>query len=137
MTLHLTQIKVLWPVYITLTLYLQMNPNLDLLGDPTRRCVLALLAVEGEVCVCEFVAALNDLQPSISRHLGMLRDGGWIVARRQATWMHYRLARLPAWACSMVDALVQGGVPQNVLREARARLAAFSGRPPRLAKRAA
>ena len=52
-----------------------MNPDIDLLGDSTRRCMLALLAVEGEVCVCEFVAALDELQPSVSRHLALLRDG--------------------------------------------------------------
>ena len=56
--------------------------------------MLALLAVEGEVCVCEFVAALEELQPGVSRHLGLLREGGWIVSRREGTWMHYRLARL-------------------------------------------
>ena len=71
-----------------------MNPNVDLIGDSTRRCMLALLAVEGEVCVCEFVAALEELQPSVSRHLALLRDGGWIKSRREGTWMHYRLATL-------------------------------------------
>jgi len=114
-----------------------MNPNVDLLGDPTRRCMLALLAVEGEVCVCEFVAALQELQPGVSRNLGLLRDGGWITSRREGTWMHYRLARLPAWALTLLDALVGGGVPPEVLHGARRRLAAFSGRPPRAAQRAA
>jgi ArsR family transcriptional regulator len=114
-----------------------MHPNVDLIGDPTRRCMLALLAVEGEVCVCEFVAALDELQPSISRHLGLLRAGGWLTSRREGTWMHYRLARLPKWAQTMLDALVGGGVPPEVLRKASGRLAAFSGRPPRPAARAA
>src|SRR5512137_1033041 len=104
-----------------------MEPNIDPLGDPTRRCVLALLAVEGEVCVCEFVAALEELQPSVSRHLALLREGGWIVSRREGTWMHYRLARLPSWARTLVDALVEGGVPPGLLRATRGRLAAFAG----------
>jgi DNA-binding transcriptional ArsR family regulator len=33
-----------------------MAPNLDVIGDSTRRRILALLAIEREVCVCEFVA---------------------------------------------------------------------------------
>lgn len=109
-----------------------MQPNVDLLGDPTRRTMLALLAIEGEVCVCEFVAALDDLQPSISRHLSMLREGGWIASRREGTWMHYRLVPVPRWARTMLDALVEGGVPAATLRNARRRLAAFGGRPKRI-----
>jgi ArsR family transcriptional regulator len=99
--------------------------------------MLALLAVEGEVCVCEFVAALEDVQPSVSRHLALLRDGGWLTSRREGTWMHYRLARVPKWARTMVNALVEGGVPPDVLRKVRSRLAAFTGRPPRATKAAA
>jgi ArsR family transcriptional regulator, arsenate/arsenite/antimonite-responsive transcriptional repressor len=108
-----------------------MDPEIDLIGDPTRRRMLALLAVEGEVCVCEFVAALGEPQPSISRHCAVLREGGWVTSRREGTWMHYRLARLPKWARALLDALVGGGVPPEVMRETRKRLAAFPGRPSR------
>ena len=114
-----------------------MTPNIDLIGDATRRCMLALLAVEGEICVCEFVAALRELQPSVSRHLAILREGGWITSRREGTWMHYRLARLPRWAQALLEALVAGGVAPDVLRGARRRLAAFPGRPQRTVGRAA
>jgi len=108
-----------------------MTPSVDLLGDGVRRRMLALLAVEGEVCVCEFVAALDQRQPSVSRNLGLLRDGGWITSRRDGTWVHYRLARLPKWARTMLDGLVLGGVPPAAMRDARSRLAAFPGRPSR------
>ena len=110
---------------------------MNLLGDPTRRCMLALLALHDEVCVCEFVAALDELQPSVSRHLAQLRDGGWIASRREGTWMHYRLSRLPKWARTLLDALVDGGVPPDILREARRRLNAFPGRPLRTIGRVA
>ena len=113
------------------------GPDIDLIGDPTRRRMLALLRLEGEVCVCEFVAALPEIQPSVSRHLAMLRDGGWVASRREGTWMHYRLAPLPGWAAALVDALVAGGVPPETLRDLRRRLAAFSGRPARALVRVA
>lgn len=114
-----------------------MNPDLSVIADPTRRAILALLALEREMCVCELVAALDDIQPAVSRHLGLLREAGWIVPRREGTWMHYRLTRLPPWAMTVIDALVGGGVPAEDLRRTRARLAAFPGRPPRMSKEVA
>lgn len=114
-----------------------MALNLDLLGDPTRRCMLALLRIEGEICVCEFVAALDELQPAVSRNLALLREGGWLNSRREGTWIHYRLADLPGWALGLLDALVKGGVPLEIIRTTRSRLAAFGGRPVRTKERAA
>src|ERR1700733_14581089 len=44
-----------------------------------------------------FFQALGDntrlrlLQPKISRHLAYLRRAGMVAARRQGTWMHYRM----------------------------------------------
>ena len=99
--------------------------------------MLALLSLEGEVCVCEFVAALQEIQPSVSRHLALLRDGGWITSRREGTWMHYRLARLPKWAGRLLEALISGGVSPEILRDARSRLAAFPDRPRRAIGRVA
>jgi len=61
------------------------------LADPTRLRILALL-VEGEVCVCEIHDTLRLPQPTASRHLAYLRRTGLVEARRDATWMHYRLA---------------------------------------------
>jgi ArsR family transcriptional regulator len=60
------------------------------LADPTRLRILALL-VEGEVCVCEIHDTLRLPQPTASRHLAYLRRTGLVEARRDATWMHYRL----------------------------------------------
>ena len=99
--------------------------------------MLAMLSLEGEVCVCEFVAALREVQPSVSRHLALLRDGGWITSRREGTWMHYRLARLPQVGSKLLEALASGGVAPETLRDARSRLAAFPGRPPRAIGRVA
>ena len=95
--------------------------------------MLALFSVEQELCVCELVAALGDIQPKVSRNLALLREGGWLISRREGTWMHYRLAAIPGWARVLVDALVAGGVPQVDVNRARARLRAFPGRPSRVA----
>jgi ArsR family transcriptional regulator len=114
-----------------------MIPNLDLMAEPTRRHILALIASDRELCVCELVAALEESQPGVSRHLALLREGGWLDTRREGTFVFYRIGELPSWAWLVVEALRTGGVPPESLRAARARLAAFAGRPAGRAKRAA
>jgi ArsR family transcriptional regulator len=108
-----------------------VKPDLDLIAESSRRLMLAMLASERELCVCELVAALDDRQPTISRHLALLREGGWLVPRREGTFVHYRLAPLPAWARQIVDALAGGGVDREVLQRARRNLKSFAGRPRR------
>ena len=61
------------------------------LGDPTRVAIVNRLAGAGEVCVCAFVGELGLSQPTVSHHLRLLREAGLVEARRQGTWMYYRL----------------------------------------------
>jgi len=73
------------------------------LADSTRLRILALL-VEGEVCVCEIHDTLRLPQPTASRHLAYLRRAGLVKARRQGTWMHYRMADLHPVISGIVQA---------------------------------
>jgi len=122
-------------IYRTLYIYC-MHPDLDILSDGTRRHMLALLQVESELCVCELEAALEVIQPVISRHLALLRDAGWVASRREGRRIYYRLAPMPDWAQLLLRGLAEGGVPPKALKAARARLAQFEGRPVRLTRRA-
>jgi ArsR family transcriptional regulator len=61
------------------------------LGDETRLRIVAFLS-HGELCVCHLEEALGLSQPNVSRHLGTLRTAGIVEARRQGSWVHYRLA---------------------------------------------
>ena len=71
----------------------------DALADPVRRRILTLLLDADERCVCEMHGALEASQPKVSRHLGVLREAGLVLARREGVWMHYRIhPDLPAWA---------------------------------------
>ncbi len=65
---------------------------LKALAEPTRLRLATLLALNGETCVCKLADALAAPQFRISRHLGVLRSCGFVEARREGTWMHYRLA---------------------------------------------
>jgi ArsR family transcriptional regulator, arsenate/arsenite/antimonite-responsive transcriptional repressor len=61
------------------------------LGDETRLRIVALLA-HGELCVCHIERALELSQPNVSRQLGVLRMAGVVEARRDGTWVYYRIA---------------------------------------------
>ncbi|WP_082872356.1 metalloregulator ArsR/SmtB family transcription factor [Alcanivorax sp. HI0044] len=68
---------------------------------------MCLLHGQGEVCVCDLVEAMQAPQSTVSRHLAQLRQCGLVVARRQGTWMHYRVnPNLPAWAQQTLASLV-------------------------------
>lgn len=71
----------------------------DALADPIRRRLLTLLLEQDERCVCELHGVLDQPQPKVSRHLGVLREAGVVAVRREGVWMHYRIhPELPAWA---------------------------------------
>jgi ArsR family transcriptional regulator len=68
------------------------------LADETRLKSLMLIQMEGELCVCELMAALDEAQPKISRHLALLRADKILLDRRQGQWIYYRLnPDLPNW----------------------------------------
>ncbi len=64
------------------------------LADRTRLRLLNLMRGD-EVCVCFFVEILKTNQPKISRHLAYMRRAGIVGARRDGSWMHYRIAEPP------------------------------------------
>jgi ArsR family transcriptional regulator, arsenate/arsenite/antimonite-responsive transcriptional repressor len=108
------------------------QPIFDAVADATRRRILALLVDQGELCVCELTAALDDIQPKISRHLCGLKDAGVVIARREGTWMFYRLSpSLPAWAAALLRTLPQGAVSE--FKADLKRLQLMNGRPGRCA----
>ncbi|RMD59814.1 ArsR family transcriptional regulator [Candidatus Parcubacteria bacterium] len=60
------------------------------LSDPTRICILYALR-EGECNVSELVQRLGQPQPTISRHLKILRERNLVTASRRGTSVYYRL----------------------------------------------
>jgi len=60
------------------------------LSDPTRREILRLLG-RREMAVGEIVDHFSMSQPSISRHLAVLRSAGLVTARREGQNVVYGL----------------------------------------------
>ncbi len=62
------------------------------LADPTRVQMLHLLKAASEpICVCDFTAAFDLGQPTVSHHLAKLRDAGFVTSHKQGIWAFYRL----------------------------------------------
>jgi DNA-binding transcriptional ArsR family regulator len=61
------------------------------LADSTRLILLYSLA-DGPRSVTELTQELSQPQPTISRHLKILRDRGMVIATRQGTMVQYAVA---------------------------------------------
>lgn len=77
------------------------------LADPTRlQMVLALRGSEAPVCICDFTAAFDLSQPTLSHHMAKLREAGLVEAERNGIWTYYRLRRdLPVSVRRLVESL--------------------------------
>jgi len=67
-------------------------------GDQSRLKILEILS-EGEKTVNEIVAAMEISQPTVSRHLGVLRNAGIVADRREGQRIYYRLDKAVIFKC--------------------------------------
>jgi DNA-binding transcriptional ArsR family regulator len=70
-----------------------MSDVFDVLADSTRRDIVDLLRSGSEMSVGELVEALGITQPTVSKHLKVLRDAGVVVAREEGQHRYYRFDR--------------------------------------------
>ena len=77
----------------------QISSTFAALADPTRRAILARLAL-GETSVTELAAPFEMSMPAVSRHLKVLESAGLITRGREAQW---RPCRLETKALRKVD----------------------------------
>lgn len=98
------------------------------LADQTRLLSLLLIDAEGELCVCELMAALDLPQPYVSRHLAQLRKSAVLADRRQGQWVYYRLhPLLPDWMREVLHLTRENSA--SLLQAPRARLQGMADRP--------
>ncbi|WP_136708163.1 metalloregulator ArsR/SmtB family transcription factor [Agromyces sp. H66] len=75
----------------------------DVVADTTRRDILAVLLERetaapqsgGEISVSEIVSALGLSQPTVSKHLKVLREAGLVGVREEGQHRYYHLDRRP------------------------------------------
>lgn len=75
----------------------------DVIADATRRDILRVLLDRhvddvhsaGEISVSEIVSTLELSQPTVSKHLKVLRDAGLVAVREEGQHRYYRLDSEP------------------------------------------
>ena len=72
----------------------QLSTTLAALADPTRRAILARLAL-GECSVTELAEPFDMSMPAVSKHLGVLERAGLISRRKEAQWRPCALEAAP------------------------------------------
>lgn len=60
-------------------------------NDETRIKILAFINEHEEVCVCDIEQSFNMIQSRISRHLKILKEGGFLKVRREGRWAYYSI----------------------------------------------
>lgn len=65
--------------------------TLKAVADPNRLRLLHLIAAGGEVCACDLTAPLGLAQPTVSHHLKVLTEAGFLEREQRGKWAHYRV----------------------------------------------
>ncbi|GAA2074301.1 hypothetical protein GCM10009840_04780 [Pseudolysinimonas kribbensis] len=103
-----------------------MSDIFDVLADGTRRELLRSLRDRGdEVSVSELVSELGISQPTVSKHLKVLRDHDLVSVREEGQHRYYRLDAAPlgeieAWLAPFAGGAAADGTASGALLESGA-----------------
>jgi len=61
------------------------------INDETRIKILMFIERNSEVCVCDIESSFEMIQSRISRHLKILKDGGFLRVDRRGRWAYYSI----------------------------------------------
>lgn len=67
--------------------------TLKALADPTRLRLLSIIAAHegGEACVCDLTDPVGLSQPTVSHHLKVLTEAGFVTRDKRGVWAYYTL----------------------------------------------
>lgn len=67
--------------------------GLKALADPARLRLISLVAAsdDQELCVCDLTEPLGLSQPTVSHHVKVLVDAGFLERSQRGTWAYYSL----------------------------------------------
>ncbi len=68
----------------------QIIQTFKALSDANRVRILKMLQVK-PFCVCEITEILNLATSTVSKHLSLLREAGFIIDEKEGKWVNYRL----------------------------------------------
>lgn len=74
------------------------------INDETRLKILNFINQTGEVCVCDIENAFDMIQSRVSRHLKILKEGGFLRVERRGRWAYYSIrSPLDAFRTSILE----------------------------------
>ncbi len=67
--------------------------SLRALADPARLRIISMVAAheDAEACVCDLTEPLDLQQSTVSHHLKILVDAGYLTRSKRGTWAYYKL----------------------------------------------
>ena len=71
----------------------QLAHTIKALADPTRLRLLSIVAAAAgeEACVCDLTDPIGLSQPTVSHHLKILTEAGFLSRSKRGTWAYYKL----------------------------------------------
>jgi DNA-binding transcriptional ArsR family regulator len=97
----------LQPPSLALPAATTLAERLKTLADPTRLRMLDLLAQQGEsLCVCNITEQFPIHQPTISHHLRLLREAGFVDCEKRGVWAYYWATDAGKRSLSLVKSLL-------------------------------
>ena len=65
------------------------------LSDPNRLRILKMLQSK-HLCVCEITEVLGLATSTVSKHLSILKDTGFIIEEKNGKWVNYKINPRPS-----------------------------------------
>ena len=67
--------------------------SLKAIADPARLRILSMIAAHAdrEACVCDLTEPLGLSQPTVSHHLRVLVEAGFLEREKRGTWAYFRI----------------------------------------------
>ena len=71
----------------------ELSRKLKALADPARLRLLSIVGASdgGEACVCDLIEPVGLSQPTVSHHLKVLMEAGFLTRSKRGTWAYYAL----------------------------------------------
>lgn len=82
----------------------ELTKTFKALTDPNRVRILKMLE-NRSLCVCEITEILDLATSTVSKHLSILREAGFITYEKDGKWVNYRLVngRADTYAAELLD----------------------------------
>jgi ArsR family transcriptional regulator len=71
----------------------QLAATMKALADPARLRLLSIVAASpnSEACVCDLIEPVGLSQPTVSHHLKVLTNAGFLTRSKRGTWAYFAL----------------------------------------------